>query len=82
MALQTVDCDPVTPVKRGLLEISRKLLVGTYQCRCSNFRLGCKIEKFLLSFFLKNDSITNSPGKFKNYQKIHEKNSRWSQFSV
>ena len=51
--LQTVHChsQPKTPVKRRLLEISRKGTLPNIPCTCQIFRQSCNTQKFLLLYW-------------------------------
>ena len=53
VVLQTVHChsQPKTPVKRRLLEISRKGTLPNIPCTCQIFRQSCNTQKFLLLYW-------------------------------
>ena len=62
-AFQTVDCYLATPVKRGLLKISTFWDIPMHVFAISKELQNGKISLVTL---LRNDSITRSPGNFKN----------------
>ena len=81
VALQTVYCNSATPVERGILKISRKLLFGHINAAVKVFHRVAKWRNFSCHF-AKSDSTTRSPGNFENALKNQGKYFRWSQFLV